>query len=83
MEVKSHLICEPNIDLDYRQHDDWISNMHSYVLCQNSNELAIVVKRTVNDFVTYIVAKKVLHFEEIMAMSDVYYTRMCYCASSL
>jgi hypothetical protein len=57
--------------------------MHSYVLCQNSNELAIVVKRTVNDFVTYIVAKKVLHFEEIMAMSDGYYTRMCYCASSL
>ena len=82
MEVKSPLICEPNIDLDYRQRDDWISNMHSYVLCQNGNELAIVVKRTVDHFVNYIIAKR-YYILKIMVMFDVYYTRMCYCASSL
>ena len=32
--------------------------MHSYVLCQNGNELAIVVKRTVDHFVNYIMAKR-------------------------
>lgn len=57
MEVKSHLICEPNIGLDCRQHDDWIANMHSYVLCKNVNGWVIVVHRKASNFTTYIMAR--------------------------
>jgi len=39
--------------------------MHSYVLCQNGNELAFVVKRTVDNFVNYIMTKRYYIFKRL------------------